>query len=666
MSWRPWTMVVVVAMLVGGPAHGLAMAHDAAGADLTAVSRGDDDCSFLIRFDVDPRPQLGDIACGSLDVPENWSNPAGRRLQIRYVVLKSLSATPAPDPVIYLEGGPGGSALTGVESRAEIFAKLRETRDVVLFDQRGTRLSSPLRCEALSFDAVFQSDEGPAEAEATPTVGTTPATGSMDPYEIMQRARQAQAPRAAECAREITSHGVDLRQYNSIASANDTVALIKALGYDEYNLYGISYGTRLALVIMRDHPESGIRSVVLDSTFPPEINGFEKYPEEPHEVVIQLFADCALDRACNAAYPNLKARFIALLAKLREQPVIAPDGTSVDDRDVVALMQQLATNIRAVPYVPLMIDDLERGQADVYLGLISGSLFEAAPVTEAPTGADVNEALADAAVAAQAIDPTTAIDASPARLFFTSLQAEMEGLPEDDAGRLLSLLLNLEKQSPSREAIEEFIAQAFPDESQAQVRERLAGVLVSLTDQDVREVFEILAQTVTLFDFLKVGSSQPQFNSVECNEEVPFQSLDNTAKIAQGLEIPQMAQGIVEAMADQFAICEVWPSGRAPAMENLPVTSEAPTLIFAGAYDLQTPVSWNKSAFVTLPNGTFVEFPMTGHGAITFWPCASAIAAAFIDDPVAPLDTSCTNELRPQWVLPSVSSTGLKATPAAA
>src|SRR5829696_5064324 len=120
--------------------------------------------------------------------------------------------------------------------------------------------------------------------------------------------------------------GVDLSQYNSIASANDTVALVKALGYDDYNLYGVSYGTRLALEVMRNHPESGLRSVVLDSTYPPEIKSYEQFPQEPHEVVIQLFADCARNPACHTAYPDLKARFIALLGRLRAEPVISDDG----------------------------------------------------------------------------------------------------------------------------------------------------------------------------------------------------------------------------------------------------------------------------------------------------------------------------------------------------
>ena len=115
-------------------------------------------------------------------------------------------------------------------------------------------------------------------------------------------------------------------------------------------------------------------------------------------------------------------------------------------------------------------------------------------------------------------------------------------------------------------------------------------------------------------------------------------------------------------MANQFAICEVWPSGRAPSYEELPVASDVPTLILAGAYDLQTPVSWNKSAFVNLANGFFVEFPMSGHGVIVYSECAEQVATEFITNPVDLPDTSCVADLKPVWVLPEVE-TEVAATP---
>lgn len=658
--------LLAVLVLIGVvPAHGVgAMQEAAAGARSWPVTLTEDDCSFLIQFDDDPRPRLGEIACGVLDVPENWSQPDGRRIEIRYAVLKSSGEDPAPDPVVYLEGGPGSSALTGIEALAGVFATMREARDIVLFDQRGTRLSSPLRCSAYSFDPAFLDEDAPpddaaapaAETPSEPAAEAVASPGSRDPYELLQRARLTEAQRAADCVRELTASGADPRQYNSIASANDTVALIDALGYEAFNLYGISYGTRLALVIMRDHPESGIRSVVLDSTFPPEVKGFERYPEEPHEVVIQLFADCAFDPACNAAYPNLKRRFIALLPRLREAPVLTEDGTAIDDGDLIEVMQALSGNVAAVPYVPRMIDELERGETGTIVGIVTGALFDGAEaategIAEASPPAGVAEATPGA------IDPELAASVSPARRFLLEVQARIAMLPEDASHRLFSLLLHLDKQQPSRQALADLIRRGFPSPEQARQREDLFAALAALDDGDVREVFEIVGQSVTLLEFLTFGTSQAQFNSVECNEEIPFQSFEQTVANANDLEIPEMARGVLEFLAGQFAVCEVWPSGRAPAVEALPVASDVPTLIFAGAYDLQTPVSWNKSAFVTLPNARFVEFPMSGHGVITFSACADAVAAAFIADPTGALDSSCTGALSPAWAMPSDSGT---------
>jgi pimeloyl-ACP methyl ester carboxylesterase len=253
----------------------------------------------------------------------------------------------------------------------------------VLFDQRGTRLSSPLRCEAYSLDLAIDPPLMEAESApvATPAPPAYPAELS-DPDALLNMAREQYGPIAEACVEQIMETGVDLSQYNSIASANDVVALVKALGYDDYNLYGVSYGTRLALEVMRSHPESGLRSVVLDSTYPPEIKSYEQFPQEPHEVVIQLFADCERDPACHAAYPDLKARFIALLKRLCAEPVISDDGATITDRDLIEVMQSLGANIPAVPYVPLMIAELERGEDGTFLGIASGSLF--APADDHP------------------------------------------------------------------------------------------------------------------------------------------------------------------------------------------------------------------------------------------------------------------------------------------
>ena len=518
--------------------------------DLTAVSVGENDCSFLIQFGEDPRPRLGDITCGTLTVPENWNDPEGRQIQIGYTVLKSTSASPEPDPVVYLDGGPGGSPLTGVLTFADLFAGLRQSRDVVLFDQRGARHSSELRCQGLGGDQPGLAGD---TTGAAPPALLYPAE-IADPYAVLQQARQEVGPAATACAREIAASGIDLRQYNSIASGNDTVALIKALGYDTYNLYGLSYGTRLALVIMRDHPHSGIRSVVLDSSFPPQINGFERYPEEFHEVVIQLFADCALDPTCGAAFPDLERRFVALLDRLATAPLVTADGESVTDRDLVQLMQRLSGTIPAVPFIPLMIAEMEQGDTTLFAAIATGTLF-IDPAAEATPQDAVATTPENANVPAT---PQVITDGNPslADAFLDQLQQRIETLPDDEADALVSALLGLNVLPRERETLTALVQSAIDDPL---VRDDLLDIVQAMQEQDVQAVFAIVADRISLLDFLTFGMTLPQFNAIECNEEIPFQSFEETVATARSLAIPELALGVEQAMANQFAICEVWP-----------------------------------------------------------------------------------------------------------
>lgn len=660
-----WRNLLGLVLIIGGsllPGMAVAQVGDSV-PDLTGVTVTPNDCAFLINGNDDPRPRLGDIECGTVDVPENWSEPEGRQLQIGYVILKSTGAQSTPDPVVHLGGGPGISPLSQAEPWAGVFSVLRQDRDIVLFDQRGARLSSPLRCEAYTLDLAIdpplvETDEAPV---ATPAPPTYPAELS-DPESLLQAARERYGPSVDACVQQIAETGADLSQYTTIANANDVVALVKALGYDAYNLYGISYGTRLALEVMRRHPDSGLRSVVLDSTYPPEVKTYEQFPQEPHEVVIQLFVDCARDAACNAAYPDLKARFVALLDRLRAEPAVSEDGVTITDRDLIGVMQTLGANIPAVPYVPLMIDELERGETETFLGIASGSLL--APPADVADAAGTPEAGGEAGATPDAAAPG---DFSPARRFVLKVQAQLESQPEPEARQFLQLLSNLDTLAPERQTLLEFIDRTFPGTDQAETRETFLSAIDAMSDADVQDVFAVVAQTITLEDLRTVGQSLPQYYSIECNERIAFQSFANMVANAQQLEIPDLALGVPESFVKVFAICERWPSGQAPASAEQPVWSDIPTLVLAGAYDNLTPVSWNKSAFVTLPNAIFVLAPMAGHGVIAYSECGQRVGQAFIADPAVSPDISCFEELKPQWVLPPVDAApnADQATPAA-
>ncbi|MCA9859275.1 MAG: alpha/beta hydrolase, partial [Thermomicrobiales bacterium] len=572
-----------------------------------------------------------------------------------FVVLVSPSEESRPDPIVYLSGGPGESTLSGIGGYATIFQELRQDRDIILFDQRGTHFSSPLRCSTFALDSSIAQQLGTPEADDDDnddsTFGPLP-----DAATLMDQARAAVAENTQRCIDDLTATGVDLSQYNSHASANDMIALMHALEVDQFNLYGISYGTRLALAIMRDHPNAGIRSVVLDSTFPPEINGFERYPAEIHEVVLQVFAACYRDNACNTAYPHLKERFKPLLETLRTTPVIASTGDPIADEDLVEIVKLVSKNAELGIAIPVMIEQLEQGDTTAIEAVASGTFFsdeaddatpEAAGVSdEAPGTPDVS------------VEPAAVPGADEADAFMAALGESLATAPISRRSDVLFHLALLDNGPHTVDALEQFVTRAFPGDDEANDRETLTQLIDSMDADGIAQVFAAAASLSSLIDLQTLGLSNEVFNSVECNEEIPFENFAVTVETANNLEIPQIAYSEVQTIAQQFATCEIWNSGTAEPIEAEPVVSDIPTLIFAGTYDYQTPPTWNKSAFVGLQNATFVQFPATNHGVIVGQnACASAITGSFFDNPDALPDILCSDESRPVWILPDGSVT---------
>jgi len=301
-----------------------------------------------------------------------------------------------------------------------------------------------------------------------------------------------------------------------------------------------------------------------------------------------------------------------------------------------------------------MIAELEQGKTTTYNAIVSGSIVS--------TGASVGEdtegsAAADEAPqdeAAPALPAVVDLEANAqAEAFIASVQARASQLSPDDSDTVLTLLTWLDKVPRTRESLQTFINESFSEDSQTANREALLAELAGISDAAVARVFSIMASSVDLIDIFTIGLNQPVFNSVECNEEAPFEDFSNVLANAESLEIPELAYGAISFMADQFATCEFWPSGRANDVESEAVVSDIPTLIMAGNYDFQTPVSWNRSAFVNLSSSFYVQFPSSGHGVIAQSQCAKDVAREFIDTPFKQPDSGCTGDLWPIWVMAS-------------
>lgn len=251
-----------------------------------------DDCPFDV-------PSGYQVTCGYLSVPEDRAKSNSPMIELAVAIFKSTSDTPKPDPIIYLEGGPGGNALQGIPlSFEDRFAPFLADRDFIMIDQRGTGYSKPL----LACD------------EYTKLVYDT-----LDQNISLDESNRLVTEALLACHTRLAAQGIDFTAYNSVASAADLNDLREALGYDQWNLYGISYGTRLALTTMREHPE-GIRSVILDSTVPLQSSETET-PASVERGFAQLFKGCSDDPACNTAFPNLRDTFYALVDQLDQKPV---------------------------------------------------------------------------------------------------------------------------------------------------------------------------------------------------------------------------------------------------------------------------------------------------------------------------------------------------------
>lgn len=284
------------------------------------------------------------IECGYLTVPEDRSEPDGRQIRIFVMRLPAQSSDPAPDPLVMMAGGPGGG---GSFQAASLFGTpIHADRDVIMVDQRGTHLADPL-LSCPEYDVALN------ETFSMPFLA--PETTALEVASIQ------------ECRDRLAATGADIAAYNTAENAADFADLRIALGIDEWNVYGVSYGTRLALTYLRDHPD-GIRSLVLDSVSPPNVNIAEDWWSAPASSLAGLFEACAAEAACAAAYPGLEDEFYATMNRLDQEPIIVqatdaagePLTLNIGPFDLVYSIID-ASEHRDVSQMPRLIDELAAG-----------------------------------------------------------------------------------------------------------------------------------------------------------------------------------------------------------------------------------------------------------------------------------------------------------------
>jgi pimeloyl-ACP methyl ester carboxylesterase len=295
---------------------------------------------------IEVSPVLKTARCGFIRVPENRAKPGGRNIRLSVGIVPAASPTPAPDPIVHLTGGPGGIAL--FEAQQLVDAGFNRDRDLILLGQRGTKYSEP----ALTCPEIDRFN-----ARAVGLVYDAASTGR----------EYVEATRA--CHRRLERKGVDLSAYDTLENAADVAELRKALGIERWNVFGVSYGTDLALTLMNRHPE-GIRSVILDSVVPPPAVRPSAFWANALTGLDHLFDACAAQPACRERHPRLAQTFARLVRRLEARPVTtraAPEPGAdrvkvvLDGGALVAWLVAKAFQTPAFPAVPDAIGALAAG-----------------------------------------------------------------------------------------------------------------------------------------------------------------------------------------------------------------------------------------------------------------------------------------------------------------
>lgn len=297
--------------------------------------------------------------CGGLAVPLDRERPDGEQIELRVAVVDALAEQAEPDPLFVIAGGPGDAATGFFAATGGAFSRILRRRDIVLVDQRGSGASAPLNCDALEEDRI----------------------GHHVDLEIVVEA-------AVECLGQLDH---DPRYFTTSIAVRDLDDVREALGYERVNLYGISYGTRVAQHYLRRYPER-TRSVILDGVLSPDIALGPDVALVSQEGLDALFERCREDEECDDAYPDLPTRFDAVLDRLGDAPVGVtidhprtgePTETTIDRFTLIAIVRLLIYSPRTASVLPALVESAYEGD---YRPLATHAMFVAQSVENLAAG----------------------------------------------------------------------------------------------------------------------------------------------------------------------------------------------------------------------------------------------------------------------------------------
>ena len=270
--------------------------------------------------------------CGRLEVPEDYDRPDGKTLSLKVAVIPALRKIAEPDAFTQIAGGPGGASTEDYVSwGVAAFADIRKERDIVLVDQRGTGDSNPLRCP-VSLETLIDID---------------------DPAEMEKLSR--------ECLESLPG---DPRHYTTTNAVRDLDKVREALGYTQLNVYGVSYGSRVALEYLRTYSDR-VRTLVIDGVVAADQALGPDIPLAAQRALDLIFDRCAVNDACNSRYPSIKKDFRRLYDQLKASPrevtfrdpsLGTPKTIKFSETHLAGVVRLMSYSAATAALLPLTID----------------------------------------------------------------------------------------------------------------------------------------------------------------------------------------------------------------------------------------------------------------------------------------------------------------------
>ncbi|SDB45020.1 Pimeloyl-ACP methyl ester carboxylesterase [Flavobacteriaceae bacterium MAR_2010_188] len=296
------------------------------------------DCS---EFEIENNwAESNNITCYRIPVSQTFNNISTGKISLAVIVAKKTGNTKT-EPLLYLHGGPGLSTLSNAKKylTSNAFIALREEQDLIMFDYRGTGYSEPSLCEDLLDSLKIYRKTNPSA-------------------EAFQKKR---IELYLQCKNSLPQKRIDINSFSSFQLAADAEAVREALVIKQWNVYGVSYGTLVALHYIKNFPEN-LKSIILDSPFPPNVSSFD-YVHPMNETLQHMQRKIKANPSTAAKFPDIIGDFSKTANRLNEDPIkIDDDYFNGDDFAQAMLIAFYKTKV--VPLIPLAMHEFAKGNVD--------------------------------------------------------------------------------------------------------------------------------------------------------------------------------------------------------------------------------------------------------------------------------------------------------------